>query len=146
MRRVNILLSLSFFLASPIMISKDRTYSAENHPADPSTLSSSVSIDASIATPGSWRSTPGQILSRLLPRRGGASAQSVPNLTLLDAEQSDTQEECSSEEEEEAERPKKPEKTPLKADKRRGDSETHCGVGPHHPLWGRTPPFRAEGK
>jgi hypothetical protein len=60
MRCVNILLSLSFFLASPIMTSADRTHSAENHPADPSTLSSSASIDASVATPRSWRSTPGQ--------------------------------------------------------------------------------------
>jgi hypothetical protein len=51
---------------------------------------------------------------------------------LLDAEQSDTKVGYSSEEQEEAERPKKPEKTPHKADKRRGDSETHYGVEPHH--------------
>jgi hypothetical protein len=51
---------------------------------------------------------------------------------LLDAEQSDTKEGYSSEEQEEAERPKEPEETPHKADKRRGDLETHYGVGLHH--------------
>jgi hypothetical protein len=50
---------------------------------------------------------------------------------LLDAEQSDTKEGYSSEEQEEVERSKEPEKTPHKADKRREDSETHYGVGPH---------------
>jgi hypothetical protein len=51
---------------------------------------------------------------------------------LLDAEQSDTKEGYSSEEQEEAERPKEPEETPHKADKRRGDSETRYGVGLHY--------------
>jgi hypothetical protein len=51
---------------------------------------------------------------------------------LLDAEQSDTNEGYSSEEQEEAGRLKKPGKTPHKADKRRGDLETHYEVGPHH--------------
>jgi hypothetical protein len=113
------------------MTSNDRTHSAENHPVDPSTLSSSASIGASVATPRSRRSTPGRILSRLLPSwlGGGASAQSVPKFMLLDAEQSDTKEGYSSEEQEEAERLKKPGKTPRKANKRRGDSETHYEVG-----------------
>jgi hypothetical protein len=51
---------------------------------------------------------------------------------LLDAEQSDTKEGYSSDEQEEVERPKKSEKTLHKADKRHEDSETHYGVGPHH--------------
>jgi hypothetical protein len=78
MRCVNILLSLSFFLALPIMTSKDRTHSAENHPADPSTLFSSVLINASVATSRSWRSTPGRILSRLLPSWLGVELQRNP--------------------------------------------------------------------
>jgi hypothetical protein len=121
-RCVNILLSLLFVRISPFMTSKDRIHPTENHPADPSTLSSSASIDASVATRRSWRSPPGRILSRLLPSwlGGEASAQSVPKFMLLDAEQSDTKEGYSSEEQEEAERPKKPGKTPHKADKRRG--------------------------
>jgi hypothetical protein len=75
-----------------------------------------------------------RILSRLLPSwlRGGASAQSVPKFMLLDAKQSGTKEGYSSEEEKEAERSKRTEKMPHKAHKRRVDSETHYGVGPHH--------------
>jgi hypothetical protein len=116
------------------MTTKDHTHPAENHPADPSTLSSSASVNASIATPRSWRSTPGRILSRLLPTwlGGGASTQSVPEFMLLDAEQLDTKEGCSNEEQEEAEQPKKLGKTPHNADKRRGDPETYCEVGSYH--------------
>jgi hypothetical protein len=87
------------------MTTKDHTHPAENHPADPSTFSSSASVNAFIATPRSWRSTPGRILSRLLPSwlGGGASIQSDTEFMLLDAEQSDTKEGCSNEEQEEAE-------------------------------------------
>jgi hypothetical protein len=134
-RRVNILLSLCLLVRiSPIMTTKDHTHPAENHPADPSTLSSSASVNASIATPRSWRSTPGRILSRLLPSwlGGGASTQSVSEFMLLDAEPSDTKEGCSNEEQEEAEQPKKLGKTPHNANKSRGDPETHCEVGPYH--------------
>jgi hypothetical protein len=51
---------------------------------------------------------------------------------LLDTEQSDTKEGYSSEEQEEAERPKTPEKTPHKAYKLREHLETHHVVEPYH--------------
>jgi hypothetical protein len=79
------------------MVSKDGTRSAEDHPADSLTYSSSGSVGATEASPTSWQGTPRLDSVADTPQLASerASAQFLSESKQLDFEQSDIKEEYS---------------------------------------------------